>query len=71
MESHLQQVSLNLIASAKLPVEPWNLLEWLSALEQGKVPDMMVYGLDGYGVDNNGLHYYLNQGGLAVFLQFS
>ena len=66
----VQWVTPSLVASARLPADPWNINLWLTALEQFAIKDMMVYGVDGYGVNSHALHYYLVRPSLAVFLQF-
>lgn len=70
MEDSLTLITPNLLASSRLPAEPWNLNLWLTALEQFNIQDMMVYGIDGFGVNSHALHYYLIRPHLAVFLQY-
>ena len=70
MESSLTLITPNLLASSRLPAEPWNINLWLTALEQFNVQDMVVYGIDGFGVNSHALHYYLVRPHLAVFLQY-
>jgi hypothetical protein len=65
----LRQISPHTFATRSLPWSPYLVEEWAAEAERGDVPDYLVIGHAGHGVNSYAVSYFLVHQNLQLFLQ--